>query len=128
MGDTFLKRCPDKLEGTFSMDDNTAFAEWAGALLEQSPALRKVRFRLVPSRMKEDVFWSRYFAAVRRVARAAIFHSEEDDEDDTSGTDMPLPVNDEPGASLQVEQSSDAAAPNGGSGDAADSVPNGSVA
>jgi len=55
------------------LDDDTAFLEWAAALLELSPALRQVRFRLVPARMREHTFWSRYFAGLRRVIRMELF-------------------------------------------------------
>ncbi|CAE8591429.1 unnamed protein product, partial [Polarella glacialis] len=73
--ETFTSRCLEPLPGSagFSMDDATNFAEWAGALLEWSPSLVKVRFRLVPSRMKEEAFWSRYFAAVREVVRRQVY-------------------------------------------------------
>mmetsp|Transcript_177758 Transcript_177758/g.569955 ORF Transcript_177758/g.569955 Transcript_177758/m.569955 type:complete len:123 (-) Transcript_177758:312-680(-) len=37
---------------------------WAEALLEQLPDLRQNRFQLVPRRLSEEDFWSRYFAAV----------------------------------------------------------------
>mmetsp|Transcript_40796 Transcript_40796/g.82255 ORF Transcript_40796/g.82255 Transcript_40796/m.82255 type:complete len:160 (-) Transcript_40796:245-724(-) len=76
--DTFLARCPEKLpvDCIFSLDDSTTFAEWAEALLEWSPSLRQVRYRLVPSRMKEEAFWSRYFAGVRSVVREQLFRGE----------------------------------------------------
>lgn len=74
----FLAACPDKLPPAcgFFMEDEMAFAEWAAALLDWSDALRHVRFRLVPSRMKEEVFWSRFFAGLRRVVRRSVFEEE----------------------------------------------------
>eukprot|EP00931_Biecheleriopsis_adriatica_P069686 TRINITY_DN43488_c0_g1_i1.p1 TRINITY_DN43488_c0_g1~~TRINITY_DN43488_c0_g1_i1.p1 ORF type:complete len:567 (+),score=102.08 TRINITY_DN43488_c0_g1_i1:62-1702(+) len=73
--DAFLSKCPHRLpkDSGFTMDDDTNFAEWAGALLEWNPELRKVRFRLVPQRMKEEVFWSRYFAGLRTAVRRLMF-------------------------------------------------------
>mmetsp|Transcript_21075 Transcript_21075/g.59243 ORF Transcript_21075/g.59243 Transcript_21075/m.59243 type:complete len:165 (-) Transcript_21075:177-671(-) len=38
--------------------------DWVAALLEQLPALRSTRFRLVPRRLTEDAFWSRFIGAV----------------------------------------------------------------
>merc|ERR1740129_2132161 len=40
---------------------------WAAALVEQLPALKDTRYRLVPRRLSEEVFWSRYFVAVFRI-------------------------------------------------------------
>merc|ERR1711972_576985 len=73
--DTFLRKCPEQLPGNsgFTMDDDTVFAEWAAALLEWSAALRHVRYRLVPARRCEDVFWSRYFAGLRAAVRDNVF-------------------------------------------------------
>eukprot|EP00933_Yihiella_yeosuensis_P082709 TRINITY_DN96690_c0_g1_i1.p1 TRINITY_DN96690_c0_g1~~TRINITY_DN96690_c0_g1_i1.p1 ORF type:complete len:166 (+),score=27.33 TRINITY_DN96690_c0_g1_i1:89-586(+) len=82
--ETFLSRCKEPLpsQDGFTMDDDTNFAEWAGALLETVPSLCRVRFRLVPSRLKENVFWSRYFAEVRCVVRGLVFHPRSDSEDE----------------------------------------------
>mmetsp|Transcript_4787 Transcript_4787/g.9718 ORF Transcript_4787/g.9718 Transcript_4787/m.9718 type:complete len:144 (+) Transcript_4787:24-455(+) len=73
--ETFLHRCPDELPKScgFSLEDDKAFAEWAAALLEWSGTLRQVRYRLVPGRIKEEVFWSRYFAGLRAVVRRDVF-------------------------------------------------------
>eukprot|EP00927_Polykrikos_kofoidii_P033691 TRINITY_DN28510_c0_g1_i1.p1 TRINITY_DN28510_c0_g1~~TRINITY_DN28510_c0_g1_i1.p1 ORF type:complete len:293 (+),score=70.91 TRINITY_DN28510_c0_g1_i1:58-879(+) len=46
----------------FELDE--VFIEWAETLLEFSAELRHVRFKLVPARMKEVQFFSRYFRAV----------------------------------------------------------------
>mmetsp|Transcript_4297 Transcript_4297/g.10601 ORF Transcript_4297/g.10601 Transcript_4297/m.10601 type:complete len:188 (+) Transcript_4297:56-619(+) len=82
--DAFRQRCEASLaeKDHFSMDDNTAYAEWAEALLQWSPSLRRVRFKLVPARLKEEVFWSRYFAGVRRVLQEELFTHLEDDSSD----------------------------------------------
>mmetsp|Transcript_46598 Transcript_46598/g.94063 ORF Transcript_46598/g.94063 Transcript_46598/m.94063 type:complete len:80 (-) Transcript_46598:65-304(-) len=45
---------------------------WAAALLEQLPDLRQTRFRLVPARMSEEVFWARYFGAVFAILAEAL--------------------------------------------------------
>mmetsp|Transcript_96296 Transcript_96296/g.281294 ORF Transcript_96296/g.281294 Transcript_96296/m.281294 type:complete len:157 (-) Transcript_96296:80-550(-) len=89
--DAFRARCPEVLAAdcAFSLDDRTAFAEWAEALLEWSPSLRKVRYSLVPSRMKEEVFWSRYFAGVRSVVRQQLFPG--DKEESRHGSPEPEP-------------------------------------
>eukprot|EP00435_Cladocopium_sp_Y103_P022469 s2279_g5.t1 len=78
--DSFLRLCPSGLpqDSGFSMEDDTNFAEWAGALLEWNSELRMVRFQLVPRRFSEQTFWSRYFAALRREIQQLIFSEEED--------------------------------------------------
>eukprot|EP00413_Alexandrium_margalefii_P038127 CAMPEP_0204595274 /NCGR_PEP_ID=MMETSP0661-20131031/52576_1 /ASSEMBLY_ACC=CAM_ASM_000606 /TAXON_ID=109239 /ORGANISM="Alexandrium margalefi, Strain AMGDE01CS-322" /LENGTH=156 /DNA_ID=CAMNT_0051605777 /DNA_START=18 /DNA_END=488 /DNA_ORIENTATION=- len=74
----FHAKCSTELppECMFSLDDSMAFGEWAEALLEWSASLRQVRYRLVPSRMREEVFWSRYFAGVRSTVRDQLFRGE----------------------------------------------------
>ncbi|CAK9025794.1 unnamed protein product [Durusdinium trenchii] len=80
--DSFLRLCPSSLppNSGFTMDDSTNFAEWAGALLEWNSELRRVRFELVPRRLTENGFWSRYFAALRREIQQLIFHDEDTEE------------------------------------------------
>lgn len=51
--------------------------EWAAALLEQIPTLRSTRYRLVPRKLKEGIFWKRYLAAVRRVIQQEFFVEKE---------------------------------------------------
>mmetsp|Transcript_69723 Transcript_69723/g.167379 ORF Transcript_69723/g.167379 Transcript_69723/m.167379 type:complete len:200 (+) Transcript_69723:63-662(+) len=83
--EAFRRICQQSLteKDHFSMDDDTAYAEWAEALLQWSEQLRRVRFRLVPARMKEEVFWNRYFAGVRMVLQKELFtHLEDDSSDD----------------------------------------------
>merc|ERR1712187_536541 len=72
----FLELCPAFVQaegdGDNSVDRAKAAAamvptDWAGALLEREPALRQVRFRLVPRKISEEVFWARYFGAVFRI-------------------------------------------------------------
>nr|ABI14286.1 BSD domain-containing protein [Pfiesteria piscicida] len=76
--DSFLAHCPEELPVSvgFSLEDDKAFGEWAAALLEWSPTLRQVRYRLVPARLKEEAFWSRYFAGLREAVRREIFRDE----------------------------------------------------
>eukprot|EP00416_Gambierdiscus_australes_P004120 CAMPEP_0171144052 /NCGR_PEP_ID=MMETSP0766_2-20121228/145281_1 /TAXON_ID=439317 /ORGANISM="Gambierdiscus australes, Strain CAWD 149" /LENGTH=148 /DNA_ID=CAMNT_0011607895 /DNA_START=9 /DNA_END=451 /DNA_ORIENTATION=+ len=76
--DVFRARCPDELPADclFSLDERTTFAEWASALLEWNPTLRQVRYRLVPGCMKEEVFWSRYFAGVRQAVRQQLLQQQ----------------------------------------------------
>eukprot|EP00438_Fugacium_kawagutii_P021202 Skav201599 [mRNA] locus=scaffold152:765980:768765:+ [translate_table: standard] len=88
--DSFMRMCPTSLpkaglgnlsasvtppqEAGFSMDDETNFAEWAGALLEWNPELRQGMLpRLVPRRLSETTFWSRYFAALRSEIQELMF-------------------------------------------------------
>ena len=86
--ETFLRLCREELpeDSGFSMDDDTNFAEWAGALLEWNSNLRFVRFRLVPRRLTEDVFWSRYFAALRGSIQALLFQETSSDEAEDAGS------------------------------------------
>ncbi|CAJ1442608.1 unnamed protein product, partial [Effrenium voratum] len=82
--ETFLRKCPEELPKSagFTMDDDTYFAEWAGALLEWNPELRMVRFQLVPRRLSEVKFWSRFFAALRGAIAGLLFQ-------DSDGSDGP---------------------------------------
>mmetsp|Transcript_41296 Transcript_41296/g.113884 ORF Transcript_41296/g.113884 Transcript_41296/m.113884 type:complete len:157 (-) Transcript_41296:38-508(-) len=87
--DTFLESCPTELPAScprvsVAEDTTLAYMEWAEALLHWSPELRQVRFTLVPKRMKEAVFWSRYFASVRHTVQKLLFHDEIEEE--TSST------------------------------------------
>ncbi|KAK6587812.1 hypothetical protein RS030_81215 [Cryptosporidium xiaoi] len=68
----FLSNCPVSIIENFSLDEdspncNFAFAEWAGALLMQIQELSDIRYQLVPSRMSEEIFWQRYFNAIRNI-------------------------------------------------------------
>jgi len=65
--ESFLEQCPPADLPDFTLDDTTTFVEWAGALLEQLPSLKEVRYRLVPSRIKEERFWKRYFGAIKNI-------------------------------------------------------------
>lgn len=58
--ETFLEQCPAREEPIAAMVP----PDWAGALLEQQSDLRDTRFRLVPGRLKEEEFWTRYFGTV----------------------------------------------------------------
>eukprot|EP00929_Paragymnodinium_shiwhaense_P048788 TRINITY_DN24626_c0_g1_i6.p1 TRINITY_DN24626_c0_g1~~TRINITY_DN24626_c0_g1_i6.p1 ORF type:complete len:281 (-),score=58.49 TRINITY_DN24626_c0_g1_i6:325-1167(-) len=85
--DAFLAACPKELENSSSCpsvsvgeDTKLAYMEWAEALLEWNPELRRVRFKLVPSRMREVTFWSRYFAGVRRVVQKSVFPDEDQEQ------------------------------------------------
>jgi hypothetical protein len=44
----------------------------AGAMLEEDPRLRLLRFELVPRRVTEQRFWRRYFAAIAGIRRAML--------------------------------------------------------
>mmetsp|Transcript_100144 Transcript_100144/g.188656 ORF Transcript_100144/g.188656 Transcript_100144/m.188656 type:complete len:178 (-) Transcript_100144:9-542(-) len=63
-----LTASTDKFLETCHCDDAAGAAmvlpTWAAALLEQIPELSETRYRLVPRRLSEEVFWSRYFTAV----------------------------------------------------------------
>jgi len=88
--ETFIATCTEQMppNSGFTMDDDTCFAEWAGALLEWSPRLRRTRFLLVPKKMKEDIFWSRFFGTLRVVVREKIFApAEPESEDEEKGSE-----------------------------------------
>ena len=53
-------------------------ASWAESLLEKQPGLKQTRFRLVPSKVSEDNFWDRYFAAIFRLLEAELTASRSD--------------------------------------------------
>ncbi|EER11703.1 hypothetical protein Pmar_PMAR002306, partial [Perkinsus marinus ATCC 50983] len=38
-------------------------------MIKQVPSVNRVRYRLVPSRIKEDDFWQRYFYAILLIYR-----------------------------------------------------------
>eukprot|EP00747_Dinoflagellata_sp_TGD_P171030 gnl/TRDRNA2_/TRDRNA2_204042_c0_seq1.p1 gnl/TRDRNA2_/TRDRNA2_204042_c0~~gnl/TRDRNA2_/TRDRNA2_204042_c0_seq1.p1 ORF type:complete len:193 (-),score=38.78 gnl/TRDRNA2_/TRDRNA2_204042_c0_seq1:60-638(-) len=56
----FLNQCPP-CEGAGAA---MVPVDWVKALLQELPALRDTRFKLVPRQLKEEVFWDRYFGAV----------------------------------------------------------------
>mmetsp|Transcript_177826 Transcript_177826/g.570290 ORF Transcript_177826/g.570290 Transcript_177826/m.570290 type:complete len:153 (-) Transcript_177826:123-581(-) len=87
--ESFLVQCPEDLPGScgFSLGEDKAFGEWAAALLEWSPTLRQVRYRLVPGRLKEETFWNRYFAGLRQAVRAEVFRDEHVGPNGTSQAD-----------------------------------------
>ena len=70
-----LCKAPLPADVGFTMDDDTNFAEWAEALLEWSPELRRLRYRLVPRHLTEELFWSRYFNGLREQIQALIFQA-----------------------------------------------------
>eukprot|EP00405_Crypthecodinium_cohnii_P024748 CAMPEP_0206496682 /NCGR_PEP_ID=MMETSP0324_2-20121206/49606_1 /ASSEMBLY_ACC=CAM_ASM_000836 /TAXON_ID=2866 /ORGANISM="Crypthecodinium cohnii, Strain Seligo" /LENGTH=152 /DNA_ID=CAMNT_0053981849 /DNA_START=38 /DNA_END=493 /DNA_ORIENTATION=- len=88
--ESYLLHCPEPLPGSvgFSLEDDKAFGEWAAALLEWSPSLRQVRYRLVPALLKEEVFWSRYFAGLRSTIRAEVFR---DEDEGSNGSEEAVP-------------------------------------
>jgi len=92
--DSFLTRCPNKLPGkhqeTFTMEEEAQFGDWAAALLEQSETLKKIRFRCVPQKMSEDVFWSRYFCGLRYIITTQILAPPQDIEYTLSGVRGPF--------------------------------------
>ncbi|CAE7892643.1 unnamed protein product, partial [Symbiodinium microadriaticum] len=45
-------------------------ASWAQALLDRQPSLRSLRLRLVPAKIAEEEFWTRYLGAVFHVLEA----------------------------------------------------------
>ncbi|CAK0894125.1 unnamed protein product [Prorocentrum cordatum] len=61
----FLAGCPPR-DGAVDGAAMVTLA-WTEALLEQLPDLRQTRYRLVPGRLSEEAFWSRYFGAVFEV-------------------------------------------------------------
>eukprot|EP00929_Paragymnodinium_shiwhaense_P012207 TRINITY_DN11897_c0_g1_i1.p2 TRINITY_DN11897_c0_g1~~TRINITY_DN11897_c0_g1_i1.p2 ORF type:complete len:191 (+),score=25.50 TRINITY_DN11897_c0_g1_i1:152-724(+) len=58
----FLRLCPESEQA--GQGANMVPVEWAAGLLEKEPSLRQVRFKLVPRKISEEVFWARYFGAV----------------------------------------------------------------
>mmetsp|Transcript_179 Transcript_179/g.402 ORF Transcript_179/g.402 Transcript_179/m.402 type:complete len:164 (-) Transcript_179:121-612(-) len=60
--ESFLALCPASTN--FECASAMVPVDWAEALLERSAQLRETRRQLVPRRLKEDVFWDRYFAAI----------------------------------------------------------------
>ena len=66
--ETFYRECNEIDEYMhFSLDEDNFFLEWAADLLDQIETLKLLRYQLVPAKIKEDVFWRRYFSAVKRV-------------------------------------------------------------
>lgn len=57
----------------FSLDEDHFFLEWAADLLDQVHSLQMLRFELVPAKIKEEMFWRRYFAGVKRVITSEFF-------------------------------------------------------
>mmetsp|Transcript_13532 Transcript_13532/g.32309 ORF Transcript_13532/g.32309 Transcript_13532/m.32309 type:complete len:179 (+) Transcript_13532:43-579(+) len=71
-----LGECPEEFVSLCPPCDSACSAmvppAWAAALLEQLPDLRRTRFRLVPGRLSEEVFWDRYFGAVFAILSEAL--------------------------------------------------------
>ena len=71
--ESFLQLCPDPGEAEESIPSSAMVpASWAENLLEKQPGLKQTRFRLVPSKVSEDNFWDRYFAAIFRLLEAEL--------------------------------------------------------
>ncbi|GFY31353.1 synapse-associated protein 1 [Trichonephila clavipes] len=65
----FLRNPP---EGTFefNLDDFLPVAEY---LLKEDPRLQKMRFELVPKRVKEEIFWRNYFYRIKLIQQSNKF-------------------------------------------------------
>ncbi|GFQ96698.1 synapse-associated protein 1 [Trichonephila clavata] len=65
----FLRNPPD---GTFefNLDDFLPVAE---LLLKEDPRLQKMRFELVPKRVKEEIFWRNYFYRIKLIQQSNKF-------------------------------------------------------
>ena len=71
--ESFLQLCPEPGEAFESIPSSAMVpASWAEHLLEKQPGLKQTRFRLVPSKVSEDNFWDRYFAAIFRLLEAEL--------------------------------------------------------
>eukprot|EP00400_MALV-I_sp_L67-5_P000716 gene716-63_t len=72
--ETFNRGCP-VFDGMLhvGIDEETFFLEWALDLLEQVESLKWLRYHLVPRKILEDDFWSRYFSGVKRVTMSEFF-------------------------------------------------------
>ncbi|KAL8424475.1 hypothetical protein Efla_003500 [Eimeria flavescens] len=85
---TFLSLCQKQTElrdDEFTFDDDSIFVEWALALLKELPALGRIRYALVPARLREEVFWKRFFGFCRHTIQQHILNSVETDEVPTPG-------------------------------------------
>ena len=79
--ESFLQLCPELHPGEFEESIPSSAmvpASWAESLLEKQPGLKQTRFRLVPSKVSEDNFWDRYFAAIFRLLEAELTASRSD--------------------------------------------------
>ena len=72
--ESFLQLCPEHGEAAEAAEASSALvpASWAESLLEKEPGLKQTRFRLVPSKVSEENFWDRYFAAIFRLLEAEL--------------------------------------------------------
>ena len=73
---TFSRECATEFIDDlryFSLDEEHFFLEWASDLLDQVETLKMLRFELVPAKIKEDMFWRRYFAGMKRVITSEFF-------------------------------------------------------
>ena len=69
--ESFLHLCPEHGEAA-EASSALVPASWAESLLEKQPGLKQTRFRLVPSKVSEENFWDRYFAAIFRLLEAEL--------------------------------------------------------
>jgi hypothetical protein len=79
--ESFLQLCPEHPGEAFEESIPSSAmvpASWAENLLEKQPGLKQTRFRLVPSKVSEDNFWDRYFAAIFRLLEAELTASRSD--------------------------------------------------
>eukprot|EP00743_Colponemidia_sp_Colp-15_P007272 GILK01007853.1.p1 GENE.GILK01007853.1~~GILK01007853.1.p1 ORF type:complete len:148 (+),score=24.14 GILK01007853.1:33-476(+) len=68
--DLLQEEIPDTFLPDFSMDTaDEKFHFWASLLLRREDSLRACRFKMVPRRLKEDIFWRHYFFHLRRLIR-----------------------------------------------------------
>lgn len=68
----FLQPPPDDILDGFSFSMNE-MSDTAVACLKLDPQLEKMRWLLVPWKVKEDVFWRNYFAHVYAVRQAILY-------------------------------------------------------
>ncbi len=51
----------------FAPPENPFLVDLANGLMNRIPHLKRVRSRLVPKRLSEDLFWSKYFSLIQSV-------------------------------------------------------------
>lgn len=70
--EVFLREFPKTKETDlpeFSFEEGSEFLKWAVALLKTIPDLDNVRYKLVPTRMKEEDFWRRFYYGIRLMVK-----------------------------------------------------------
>ncbi|KAF4743823.1 hypothetical protein FOZ63_004983 [Perkinsus olseni] len=69
----FMQKCPaipeDMKDDSLVKAAGNVPTEIAVEMIKQVPSVNRVRYRLVPSKIKEDDFWQRYFYAILLIYR-----------------------------------------------------------